>query len=275
MELKEVLGRRRTIRFFLPFRPVERAKVQKMLEAARRASCVGNVNNTRAIVVWKDKASPELIQALTPPLGYQQMQTAPCFIVWYSDAAAYEVNKWIDDIKDLADQRRIGTNPEETKALVDRSLKPVFAAMWQQAAVAPLAFMDVGQAVAQATAVAYDEALGTCCMSSPVMVDKLTKLLKLPETATLVCVMAVGYPAESWEAGGQTGKAPFEDLFFEMEYGKPMKEDPQVVEDLKQAKLIQEPAPLAWRDEELEYVVRGLGIEEGRQVMGFQQPPSS
>jgi len=275
MELKEVLGRRRTIRFFLPFRPVERAKVQKMLEAARRASCVGNVNNTRAIVVWKDKASPELIQALTPPLGYQQMQTAPCFIVWYSDAAAYEVNKWIDDIKDLADQRRIGTNPEETKALVDRSLKPVFAAMWQQAAVAPLAFMDVGQAVAQATAVAYDEALGTCCMSSPVMVDKLTKLLKLPETATLVCVMAVGYPAESWEAGGQTGKAPFEDLFFEMEYGKPMKEDAQVVEDLKEAKLIQEPAPLAWRDEELEYVVRGLGIEEGRQVMGFQQPPSS
>ncbi len=274
MELKEVLGRRRTIRFFLPFRPVERAKVQKMLEAARRASCVGNVNNTRAIVVWKDKASQELIQALTPPLGYQQMQTAPCFIIWYSDAAAYEVNKWIDDIKDLADQRRIGTNPDETKALVDRSLKPVFAAMWQQAAVAPLAFMDVGQAVAQATAVAYDEALGTCCMSSPVMVDKLTKLLKLPETATLVCVMAVGYPAESWEAGGQTGKAPFEKLFSEMEYGKPMKEDPQVVEELKAAKLIQEPAPLPWRDAELEYVVRGLGIEEGRQVMGFQQPPS-
>ena len=31
MELKEVIGRRRTIRFFLPFRPVERAKIQKML----------------------------------------------------------------------------------------------------------------------------------------------------------------------------------------------------------------------------------------------------
>jgi len=275
MELKEVLGRRRTIRFFLPFRPVERAKVQKMLEAARRASCVGNVNNTRAIIIWKDQASQELIQALTPPLGYQQMQTAPCFIVWYSDAAAYEVNKWINDIRDLADQRRIGTNPEETKALVDRALKPVFAAMWQQAAVAPLAFMDVGQAVAQATLVAYDEALGTCCMSSPVMLDKLTKLLKLPETATLVCVMAVGYPAESWEAGGQTGKAPFEDLFSEMEYGRAFQTDPAVWDELREAKMLQEEAPLPWRDEELEYVVRGLGIEEQRQVMGFQQPPSS
>ena len=46
------------------------------------------------------------------------------------------------------------------------------------------------------------------------------------------------------------------------------------VEELKQEKLIQEPAPLPWRDEELKYVVRGLGIEERRQAMGFQQPPN-
>ncbi len=275
MEVKEVLGRRRTIRFFLPFRPVDRAKVQKMLEAARRASCVGNVNNTRAIIIWKDQASQELMQALTPPLGYQQMQTAPCFIVWYSDAAAYEVNKWINDIMNLADQRRIGTDPEETKDLVNRTLKPMFAAMWQQAAVSPLAFMDVGQAVAQATLVAYDEGLGTCCMSSPVMLDKLTKLLKLPETATLVCVMSVGYPAESWEAGGQTRKAPFEDLFAEMEYGRAFQTDSAVWDELREAKMLQEEAPLPWRDEELKYVVRGLGIDEPRQVMGFQQPPNS
>jgi nitroreductase len=275
MEVKEVLGRRRTIRFFLPFRPVERAKVQKMLEAARRASCVGNVNNTRAIIIWKDQTSPELMQALTPPLGYQQMQTAPCFIVWYSDAAAYEVNKWIDSIKNLADQRRIGTDPEETKNLVNSTLKPLFAAMWQQAAVSPLAFMDVGQAVAQATLVAYDEGLGTCCMSSPVMLDKLTKLLKLPETATLVCVMSVGYPAESWEAGGQTRKAPFEDLFSEMEYGRAFQTDSAVWDELREEKMLQEEAPLPWRDEELKYVVRGLGIDEPRQVTGFQQPPNS
>jgi nitroreductase len=254
---------------------VERAKVQKMLEAARRASCVGNVNNTRAIIIWKDQTSPELMQALTPPLGYQQMQTAPCFIVWYSDAAAYEVNKWIDSIKNLADQRRIGTDPEETKNLVNSTLKPLFAAMWQQAAVSPLAFMDVGQAVAQATLVAYDEGLGTCCMSSPVMLDKLTKLLKLPETATLVCVMSVGYPAESWEAGGQTRKAPFEDLFSEMEYGKAFQIDPAVWDELREEKMLQEEAPLPWRDEELKYVVRGLGIDEPRQVMGFPQTPNS
>ncbi|HYB90608.1 MAG TPA: nitroreductase family protein [Candidatus Binataceae bacterium] len=270
MELKEVIGWRRSIRFYWPFRPVERAKIQKMLEAARRASCVGNVNNTRAIIIWRDKASPELLKALTPALGYQQMQTAPCFIVWYSDAAAYEGTKWINDVKRLADMRRLGSDAEETKRQIDKSLKPVFTAMWKQAAVSPLAFMDLGQAVAQATLVAYDEGLGTCLMSGPMMLDKVNKLLKLPDTATIVCIMSVGYPAESTIAGGQTVKAPFESLFYEMEYGQPMKQDPQTVEEMKQANMIQQPAPVAWRDAELKAVVRALGIEEDRQLTGFQ-----
>ena len=272
MELKEVLGWRRSIRFYLPYRPVERAKVEKMLEAARRASCVGNVNNTRAIVVWRDQASPELMKALTPPLGYQQMQTAPCFIVWYSDAEAYEIDQWIGSLKNLADMRRLGADAEETKQIIEESLRPIFTPVWKQVAVAPLAFLDSGQAVAQATLVAYDEGLGTCLMSSPMMVKRLEKLLKLPETATIVCIMSVGYPAESREAGGQTCKAPFESLFFEMEYGRPMSLDPQTEEELKQAKLIQEPAPLPWREEELKYAMRALGIEEDKQMSGFQEP---
>ena len=61
MELKEVLGRRRSIRFFRPYRPVERAKIQKMLEAARRSSCVGNVNSPPAGAIWKEQASGQLI----------------------------------------------------------------------------------------------------------------------------------------------------------------------------------------------------------------------
>ncbi len=270
MELKEVLGRRRTIRFFLPFRPVERAKIQKMLEAARRASCVGNVNNTRAIVIWKEQASEELIKTLTPPLGYQQMQTAPCFIIWCSDSVAYEIENWIDALKGLAEMRRLGSDAEETKQVIEKSLRPIFESMWQRAAVSPLAFMDVGQAVAQATLVAYDEGLGTCCMSSPVMLDKLTKLLKLPESATLVCVMSVGYPAESWEAGGQTCKAPFEELFSEMQYGSAFKADSAVWDELRQAKMLQEEAPLPWRDAELKYLMQALGLEE--RITTFQMP---
>jgi nitroreductase len=263
MEVKEVIGNRRSIRFYLPFRPVERGKVQKMLEAARRASCVGNVSNTRAIVIWKDQASPELIEALTPPLGYQQMQTASCFIVWCNETMAYEIDKWIKDLQELAKTMRIGMGVDADAAMeqIDRLLRPAFTPIWKQAAVGPLAFMDVGQAVAQATLVAYDEGLGTCLMSSPRMLERVSKLLKLPETAVLVCVMSVGYPAESPEAGGQTVKPPFQSLFFEMEYGKPFKPDPQVEEELKQAKMIQEPAPLPWRGAELAYLARALGLD--------------
>ena len=260
MEVKRVLGNRRSIRFYLPFRPVEREKIQKMLEAARRASCVGNVTVARAIVIWKELASPQLIKAITPPLGYQQMQTAPVFILWYHDKLSYEVNKWIDDLKNLAAQRRIGEDVERTHALIEKSLRPAFGAAWEQMAVSPLAFMDVGQCVAQATFVAWDEGLGTCLMSSP-RLEQIGKLLNLPETAIPVCLMSVGYPAESWEAGGQTSKHPFRELFFEMQHGKPFDEDPDVIEELRREGMIQAPAPLPWRDAELKYLSHALSLE--------------
>ncbi len=271
MELQRVLGNRRTIRYYLPHQPVERSKIQKMLEAARRASCVGNVNSAKAVVIWKDQASPELMKAITPPLGYQQMQTAPCFIFWYHDKAAYEINKWIGNLLDLVDQRRIGDDVEQTKQVIDRGLRAAFSATWEQAAVAPLAFMDVGQAVAQATLVAYDEGLTTCCMSSP-RIEQLGKLLNLPDSAVPVCIQSVGYPAESWEAGGQTKKAPFSDLFSEMKHGSPFKVDPKVDEELEREGLTQEPAPLPWRDAELKYLRRALELEAGLVAPQFQRP---
>jgi nitroreductase len=260
MEVKRVLGNRRSIRFYLPFRPVEREKIQKMLEAARRASCVGNLTVARAIVIWKEQASPELMKAITPPLGYQQMQTAPCFILWYHDKMSYEANKWIDDMKNLAQQRRIGEDVERTQALIEKSLRPAFGPIWEQMAVSPLAFMDLGQAVAQATFVAWDEGLGTCLMSSP-RLEQIGRLLHLPETAIPVCLMSVGYPAESWEAGGQTSKHPFSELFFEMEHGKPFGEDSEVIEELKREGMIQAPAPLSWREAELKYLSHALNLE--------------
>lgn len=270
MEVKRVIGNRRSIRYYLPYRPVEREKVQKMLEAARRASCVGNVTVARAIVIWKEKASPELMKAITPPLGYQQMQTAPCFILWYHDKASYEVNKWIKDLKNLADQRRNGEDAEQTKEIIERTLRPAFGASWEQMAVSPLAFMDVGQVVAQATMVAWDEGLGTCLMSSP-RLEQIGELLKLPETAIPVCLMSVGYPAESWEAGGQTSRPPFGDLFFEMQHGSPYERDEEVVEELKRDGMIQTPAPLPWRDAELKYLREALGIEFQLAISGAPQ----
>ncbi|MBE7520357.1 MAG: nitroreductase family protein [Thermoflexaceae bacterium] len=261
MELKEVIGRRRTIRFFLPHRPVEREKIQKMLEAARHSSCVGNVMNVRGVVIWRDQASESLLKALTPPLGYQQMQTAPVFIFWYNERAAYQIDKWIDDLYGLVRARRIGTSVEGTIAEIDKRLKPIFSMGWEASSVSPLAFMDMGLAIAQATLVAYDEGLGTCMMSSP-RIERIGKMLNLPETAVPVAVQAVGYPAESWEAGGQTPKPPLGELFHEMSHGQPFEADPAVAEELKDARMCQDTAPLPWRDAELQYLIRALGLED-------------
>jgi hypothetical protein len=198
------------------------------------------------------------------------MQTAPCFILWYHETMAYEIEKWIRDLKNLADTRRIGVDVEDTKSQIDRGLRPAFGAAWKQMAVSPLAFMDLGLAVCQAMLIAYDEGLGVCCMSGP-RLEQVAGLLNLPESAVPVCLMSVGYPAESWEAGGQTVKAPFESLFAEMKFGRAFERDPAVVEELKQANMILTPAPLPWRGDELKYLMNALGLET--RVTAFPIPP--
>jgi hypothetical protein len=57
------------------------------------------------------------------------------------------------------------------------------------------------------------------------------------------------------------GGRAFAELFALNEAGNPYPRDANVVEELKQAKLLQRPAPLPWRQQELEYLQKGLGLE--------------
>jgi len=254
MELKEVIGRRRSIRIFASYRPVERAKVQKMLEAARRASCAGNVMNIRAVVIWRDRASKDLIDSIKLPLSYQQMQTAPVFIFWYSECMAYKGEHWVASVTELAETRRLGADLERTREEIRTLLAPAFMSMDPLATgSSPGAIMDCGQAIAQATLIAYEEGLGTCLLGGPVL-GRVARRLKIPKTGIPLCIQAVGYPAESWEAGGQTKKPALGELFYDMEYGRPFESDPAVVEELQ-------PPPLPWRDAELEYLIKAVDLE--------------
>ena len=88
MELREAIGNRRSIRFLLPHKPVELEKIQCMLEAARLASHWGNINSLRAIVIQRDEAPQDVIDALPSPVGGYQIQLAPVVIVWYVETAA-------------------------------------------------------------------------------------------------------------------------------------------------------------------------------------------
>jgi nitroreductase len=66
MEFKQVIGLRRSIRYYQPSRPVDSAEVQTILEAARLCSQAINSNWAKAIVVNRDDMDPEDREAQGP-----------------------------------------------------------------------------------------------------------------------------------------------------------------------------------------------------------------
>src|SRR5882762_5365047 len=92
MEFKETVGTRRTIRYFQPYRPVEKDKIQKILEAARLQSQHGNAQLVRkAVVVTKGETPDDIRNGLIDALFNQpQAAQAPVAIVWVQDMAGWK-----------------------------------------------------------------------------------------------------------------------------------------------------------------------------------------
>ena len=85
MEFKQVVGNRRSIRFFDPDKPVEREKIQTILETARLASSAVNAHWLRAIVVERDKIPPEKLAMLKTPVAALTLDLAPVHIYFFVD----------------------------------------------------------------------------------------------------------------------------------------------------------------------------------------------
>jgi hypothetical protein len=107
---------------------------------------------------------------------------------------------------------------------------------------------------------AFEQGLGTCCLGTP-FGDQIRENLGMPETARVLLLQTVGYPAESPEAGGQRPRQPFEKLFHRDGFGNPFPRSAEVVEELQRDGMLQTPAPIAWREAELEYLKKALGIK--------------
>lgn len=257
MELREVIGRRRSVRFLLPYKPVEPEKIQRMLEAARIASHWGNVQSLRAVVVFRDSAPQETLNAITAPIAGFQIRLAPVIIVWYLETAAVE--EQADRLRELLDVGALGFG-EGKKDALERQLIPFFSRITENLKKPGLGEVDCGQGIAQATLMAFEQGLGTCCLGSGNN-DKVRANLGLPDSARVIVLQTVGYPAESPEAGGQRPRQPFEKLFSMNAYGNPFPRSPEVVEELQRDAMIQNPAPVPWREAELEYLKVSLGIK--------------
>lgn len=259
MELREVIGRRRSIRFVCPYLPVEQWKIQMMLEAARIASHWGNVQSLHAVVVCRDSAPQSTLDALEAPIVGWQLRIAPVVIVWYLDTASVDAQS--DRLRELVAVGALGFgSPEKRREALESQVIPIFDGIRETLKMPGLSEVDCGQGIAQATLMAFELGLGTCCLGTP-NGEAVRVGLGLPETCRVLLLQTVGYPAEQWEAGGQRPRQPFETLFHLNAYGNAFPRDPAVVEQLERDRMFTRPAPLPHREEELAYLKQALGLK--------------
>jgi nitroreductase len=257
MELREVIGNRRSIRFLRPYQPVEPEKIQRMLEAARIASHWGNVQALRAVVVFRDSAPKEVVDAIVAPIAGFQIRRAPVVIIWYLDTRA--IDDQANRLRELLKAGALGFGEGKEEAL-EKQLIPIFTGILEKMKEPGMTEVDCGQGIAQATLMAFEQGLGTCCLGTP-NTDKIRAALGMPETCRVLLIQTVGYPLEDPRAGGQRPRQPFEQLFHMNRYGDPFPRSPEVVKELERDRMFQEKAPLPYREAELAFLQKALDVK--------------
>ncbi len=280
MELKEVIGRRRSIRFFEPWREVEREKIQAILEAIYRAPRVLEVDFIRIVVLHRDRLTPEQMAQLKTPTTTAQLDMAPVYVFFFADMDALEeAARTGGGFGQLVDggvlNRSHGWTPEFVKGTAAAYLKSL-ADDPDRVPMGPpgpdgkprlasrealrLARTAIGIAQDYALLAAFDEGLGA--LLSAVSVPAAKAVMGIPDSWVPSSPMLLGYPGETPEAGGQRPREPFEEDFFELHYGHPFYREPAVVERLKAAGMIQEEAPFPWRMDEVRGLARKYGLPD-------------
>ncbi len=258
MEFKEVLGIRRSIRYFDTDKPVERAKIQKILEAMRIASCAVNAHWLRGVVVNRADIDEETMEALKTPVSGLVQELAPVHIYCYLDTATVVKNKG-SRLKELVDVGALNPTHGWSHAFVDDFVYPQILEPMTKGPGYPIsAAFDCGGAGTQGLLTAVDEGLGVCWTAFNPVAAK--KMLEIPDEWIPLFVLNVGYPLESKEAGGQRPRPPFEELYFEGKVGVPFDRDSAVVEELTEEKLFTAPAPSEDRQREILEIAEKLGL---------------
>ena len=186
MELREVIGRRRSIRFLLPYKPVEPEKIQRMLEAARIASHWGNVQSLRAVVVFRDSAPREVLDALQAPIagflaerkrlaadlraagdsdGAERIakHPKPTTSVWAVNQLYWQARDGFDEMLEAASRMRI-CNTVRTRSLSIRGSSKV---LWVWTRALSLSCSVMGAARGRPTTFSFADPAATCSDTRP------------------------------------------------------------------------------------------------------------
>lgn len=260
MELMEAIGTRRSIRFFKPWKEVEDWKIQRMLQAARYASCQGNCGSTEAIVIDKKTYPADKFEQLiecASTFNEIQLRTAPIVIAWLVNMDAW-YKELVESFAVLFPARAITAAHGWTYKILTETTYPRLMSFPRDRAEDLLRIV-AGQAISNALLAATELGLGCCLLATGRKPAEFPKVLGVPENIVPLWLMAVGYAAET---PGQRPRKRFDKLYHYNTYGTPLKEDPAVKEMLRESRMIQPMDPLPGREEELRHVCRMFGLKE-------------
>jgi nitroreductase len=262
MEFQEVVGTRRSMRFFAPYRQVEREKIQVILEAANRSSRSMNADYVKAVVVNRDDLSDELRESLRNPTTSLDLDLAPTYIMWFINLKYYENTK--ERLKEQIDHGILTASHGWSHAYVDEVIQKtvIDKISDDEARLNWMGAIEAGQAIANALLATYDVGLGTCLHNFSD--TQVRKHMNIPDHWRRSWIQLIGYPLGDKADGGQRPRRPLPENFFEFKNGKvtPFEEDLTVREQLKAAGMIQEPSPLPYRKSEVRGIARMLGLPE-------------
>ncbi len=272
MEFARVVGNRRSVRWYQTDQPIERSRIQRVLEAARLTGCPGNAQPWRAVVVEAADLTDEDREVLLSANNWQKPQTlAPVWIYWFADPSAVTPQGFADRVRELQPSGAVAPDLGWTVETVEdailkgvptpHGLPPLHLsvhALPHQISVF-VAMQETNGACQVAQLAAVADGLGTCLLAIATLdrVGEVQRVLGLPETFVPVWIQLLGESAESPEAGGQRPRLPFERLFALGRWGDAFPRDPEVVTTLQAEGMLQAPAPLPGRFEELTRLTKG------------------
>lgn len=260
MELLETIGTRRSIRFFKPWKEVEDWKIQRMLQAARYASCQGNCGSTEAIVIDKRTYPEDKLEQIiecASPFNEIQLRQAPIIIAWLINMDAW-YKELIESFAVLFPARAVSAAHGWTYKILTESTHPRLMSFPRDRAE-DLLRIEAGQAIAHSLLAATELGLGCCLLATGRKPAEFPKVLGVPDNIVPLWLMAVGYAVES---PGQRPRKRFDRLYHSNVYGNYLKEDPEIRQELRDNNMIQPSAPLPGRDEELRHICRMFGFTE-------------
>ena len=191
MDVSEAILKRRSIRRWKPA-PVEKEKIERVLEAGRRAPSWGNTQPWRFIVVQDKTRIAELASAAAA--GQPQVSSAPVVIVCCGVPEAFSRKMHRESLKQLIE---VGVMDWPDEVLDDVVLGSDLFAPYRlgDQVMTTRAGEQVMIAVAYMTLEAVNQGLGTCWVGAMSPKDA-HQVMNLPDNLFVQALIPLGYPDE-------------------------------------------------------------------------------